>query len=85
MSRPWLSERISTHQAKGTMLVIKQLVRSCRRWQLLCCSRIYEETTPRHAPGVSLPTSKPIRPRVNKTLSCVELYGMRGLENRAKN
>jgi len=69
MSRPRLSERISTRQAEGTMLVIKQLVRSCRRWQLYCCSQFYEETTPRHAPGVSLPTSKPIRPRKFKTLS----------------
>ena len=77
MSRPRLSERISTHQAKGTMLVIKQLVRSCRRWQLCFCSQIYEETTPRHAPQVSLPTSKPIRPRGFKAIGSYRLYDMR--------
>jgi hypothetical protein len=34
--------RISTHRADGTLLGIKQRVRSCRRWQLKCCRWIYE-------------------------------------------
>ncbi len=43
---------------------IKQLERSCRRWQLTWfAAGLTRLSAPRHAPRVLLPTSKPGRPR----------------------
>ena len=49
-------------RAEGSTQVFKLLKRSCRRWQLKVCNQFYELFAARHAPRVSLPTSKPGRP-----------------------
>ena len=49
-------------RAEGFTQVFKLLKRSCRRWQLKFCNQFYELSAARHAPRVSLPTSKPGRP-----------------------
>ena len=49
-------------RAEGFTQVFKLLKRSCRRWQLKFCNQFNELSAARHAPRVSLPTSKPGRP-----------------------
>src|SRR5690606_7869691 len=39
----WFLSAQARPQPDGTLLGIKQRVRSCRRWQLRVCKRIYEE------------------------------------------
>ena len=54
-------------RAEGNLQVFKLRVRSCRRWQLKVCNQFYELSAARHAPRVSLPTSKPGRPQRSGT------------------
>ena len=66
------------NRAEGFTQVFKLLKRSCRRWQLKFCNQFYELFAARHAPRVSLPTSKPGRPQV-RSFEPGYLTSMRGV------
>jgi hypothetical protein len=62
-SDTWNPDAQARLRSDGTLLGIKQRVRSCRRLQLYFCDWIYVVLAPRHATEVSQPASKPGRPQ----------------------